>query len=129
MADKIVLVDTSILIDYFRKSEKSNSALVKLFDQGYDFCVSAITEYELYSGSTQSQFDFWEEILKKTNVLAFDQSVVKIAVEANNKLKRKSKQIALADLFIASTAIANDLPVATLNRKHFDRIDDLQIVE
>jgi tRNA(fMet)-specific endonuclease VapC len=129
MADKIVLVDTSILIDYFRKSEKSNSALVKLFDQGYDFCISAITEYEIYSGSTQSQFDFWEEILKKTNVLAFDQSVIKIAVEANNKLKRKSKQIALADLFIASTAIANDLPVATLNRKHFDRIDDLQIVE
>jgi tRNA(fMet)-specific endonuclease VapC len=129
MADKIVLVDTSILIDYFRKSEKSNSILVKLFNQGYDFCISAVTEYEIYSGATQSQFSFWEEILKKTKVLAFDQLVVKVAVDINNNLKRKSKQIAIADLFIASTAIAHDLPVATLNRKHFDRINELQILE
>jgi len=129
MADKIVLVDTSILIDYFRKSEKSNSALVKLFQQGYGFCISAVTEYEIYSGATQSQSGFWEEILKMTKVLAFDQLVVKVAVETNNNLKRKRKQIAIADLFIASTAIAHDLPIATLNRKHFDRIDGLQIVE
>ncbi|HAL82650.1 MAG TPA: PIN domain-containing protein [Mucilaginibacter sp.] len=129
MADKIVLVDTSILIDYFRKSEKSNSALVKLFKQGYTFCISAVTEYEIYSGATLSQSGFWEEILKKTKVLAFDQLVVKVAVETNNNLKRKRKQIAIADLFIASTAIAHDLPIATLNRKHFDRIDGLQIVE
>ena len=129
MADKIVLVDTSILIDYFRKTEKSNSALIRLFNQGYDFCISAITEYEIYSGATQSQFSFWEEILKKTKVLAFDQLVVKVAVDINNNLKRKSKQIAIADLFIASTAITHDLPVATLNRKHFDRIDELQILE
>lgn len=129
MADQIVLVDTSILIDYFRKTEKSNSVLVKLFNQGYDFSISAVTEYEIYSGATQSQFSFWEEILKNTKVLAFDQLVVKVAVDANSKLKRKRKQIALADLFIASTAIAHNLPIATLNRKHFDRIDELQIVE
>ena len=54
MAIKVILVDTSILIDYFRKTEKSNSALVRLFDRGYDFCISAITEYEIYSGATQS---------------------------------------------------------------------------
>ena len=46
----------------------------------------------------------------------------------NSTLKRKRKQIAIADLFIASTAIAYDLPIATLNKKHFERIDELQIV-
>jgi predicted nucleic acid-binding protein len=30
MADKIVLVDTSILIDLFRKTDKANPALVSL---------------------------------------------------------------------------------------------------
>jgi tRNA(fMet)-specific endonuclease VapC len=129
MADKIVLADTSILIDYFRKTEKSNSALVKLFQQGYDFCISAITEYEIYSGATESQLSFWEEILKQTKVLPFDQSVVKEAVNINNALKRKRKQIDLADLFIGATAVAKNLPFATLNRKHFERIDKLQIVE
>jgi tRNA(fMet)-specific endonuclease VapC len=52
MANKIVLADTSILIDYFRKIEKSKSVLIKLFNQEYDFCISAITEYEIYSGAT-----------------------------------------------------------------------------
>jgi tRNA(fMet)-specific endonuclease VapC len=43
MADSIILADTSILIDYFRKTDKANSKLIALFDQGYDFSVSAIT--------------------------------------------------------------------------------------
>ena len=78
MANKIVLLDTSILIDYFRKTEKSNSTWVKLYDQGYDFVISVITEYEIYSGATPSQLSFWEKILKNTSVLTFDQSVVKV---------------------------------------------------
>jgi predicted nucleic acid-binding protein len=129
MANKIVLADTSILIDYFRKTEKSNSVLIKLFNQGYDFCISAVTEYEIYSGATPSQFSFWNEVLRNVKVLAFDQSVVKEAVNINTALKIKRKQIDLADLFIAATAIASNLPFATLNRKHFDRIDELQIIE
>jgi tRNA(fMet)-specific endonuclease VapC len=128
MAERIVLADTSVLIDYFRKTEKSNSMLFKLFDDGYDFCISAITEYEIYSGANQNQLSFWVEILKTTKVLSFDQSAAKIAVEINNELKRKRKQIGIADLFIASTTIAHNLPVSTLNKKHFERIDSLQIV-
>ena len=51
------------------------------------------------------------------------------AVIINRQLKLKRKQIDLADLFIAVTAITNNLPFATLNRKHFERIDTLNIVE
>jgi tRNA(fMet)-specific endonuclease VapC len=71
MEDNIVLADTSILIDYFRKTEKSNSTLVKLFHQGYNFCISAITEYEIYSDATGSQIAYWDEILKWTHVFGF----------------------------------------------------------
>ena len=62
-------------------------------------------------------------------MLPFDQDVVKIAVDINNALKRKRKQIDLADLFIAATALSNKLPFATLNKKHFDRIDNLRIID
>lgn len=129
MAEKIVLVDTSILIDYFRKSDKSNSVLIKLLRQGFNFCISAITEYEIYSGAVPLQLSFWDEVLKNIKVLAFDQSSVIQAVNINKSLKVKRKQIALADLFIAATAIAHDLPCATLNKKHFERIDELIIIE
>jgi predicted nucleic acid-binding protein len=129
MAGKIVLVDTSILIDYFRKTDKTNAVLIALFDQGFDFSISAITHYEIYSGATALQLSFWNTILSRTTVLAFDKAVSEIAVDINNNLKRKRKQIAMADLFIAATAVANNLPLATLNKKHFDRIDGLQVIE
>ena len=129
MADKITLVDTTILIDYFRKTDKANSKLVALFDQGYDFAISAITHYEIYSGATLAQLPFWTNVLSRTKVLAFDQTVSQGAVDINNMLKRKRKQIGMADFFIAATAIINNLPLATLNKKHFDRIDGLTLID
>ncbi|WP_423146245.1 type II toxin-antitoxin system VapC family toxin [Rubrolithibacter danxiaensis] len=127
--DKVILVDTSILIDLFRKTDKRNSRLVALVRQGYTFSISAITEYEIYAGATEPQKSYWEDLLNKIEVLPFDQAVVKLAVDINNSLKKKRKQIGIADLFIAATAIANKLPFATLNIKHFERVDDLEFVE
>ena len=129
MANKIVLVDTSILIDLFRKTDKVNSTLISLVRQGFAYTISAVTEYEIYTGATLGQADFWNSFLERTEVLAFDKSVAKVAVDINRELKRKRKLIDTADLFIAATALANNLPFATLNRKHFDRIDGLIIIE
>ena len=129
MANNIILADTSILIDYFRKSEKLNSVLIALFDQGYNFAISAITHYEIYSGATAFQIPFWNNLLNRTKVLPFDNLISQIAVDINAELKRKRKQIGLADLFIAATAISNNLPLSTLNKKHFERIDKLSLIE
>ncbi len=52
MADKITLVDTSVLINYYRKTDKANSVWVKLVRQRYRFSISAVTKYEIYSGAT-----------------------------------------------------------------------------
>jgi predicted nucleic acid-binding protein len=129
MADKIILVDTSILIDYYRKTDKENSAWITLVRQEYSFSISAVTKYEIYSGASQSQLTFWNNVLQAITVIPFDEISVDIAVMINSDLKRKRKQIDLADLFIAATAIAYNLPLATLNRRHFDRIDSLNIIE
>lgn len=93
------------------------------------FTISAITKYEIYSGATQSQLDFWGNVLQAIEVISFDEAAVNTAVEINAALKRKRQQIELADLFIAATAITYKLAIATLNKKHFSRIDKLNIVE
>lgn len=128
MAGEIILVDTSILIDYFRKSDKINSKWITLFDEGYDFVISAITYYEIYSGATEAQLSFWNEILRRIDVLPFDERAAKASVEINKELKKKSQQLAIADLFIAATAVSNNLSLATLNIKHFERIKNLEII-
>lgn len=129
MADKIIMVDTSILIDYYRKTDKDNSVWIGLVRQGYEFCISSITKYEIFAGATQDQLKFWNNVLQAIVVIPFDEPAVDKAVDINTNLKRKRKQIALADLFIAATAISHHLAFATLNRKHFDRISELIIIE
>lgn len=129
MAHKVILIDTSILIDYYRKTDKTNSIWISLVRQGYEFAISVITKYEIYSGATQVQTEFWDNIFKNITIIPFEENCVDIAVVINADLKRKRKQIDLADLFIAATAISHNLMFATLNRKHFDRIDELLIVE
>ena len=129
MANKTIMVDTSILIDYYRKTDKENSVWIKLVRQGYKFSISAITKYEIFSGANEDQLEFWQDVLKAITVIPFDEASVDKAVKINISLKRKRKQIAIADLFIAATAISHDLYFATFNKKHFDRIDGLNIVE
>jgi len=129
MANKVIMVDTSILIDYYRKTDKNKTIWISLVRQGYEFAISSITKYEIYSGATKNQLQFWNDVLIAISVIPFDESSVDKAVEINNMLKRKRKQIDLADLFIAATAMNYNLPIATLNKKHFERIEGLTLVE
>lgn len=129
MANQVILLDTSILIDYYRKSDKANSTWVALIRQGYEFAISTITKYEIYMGATQSQMVFWDDVLLAITVIPFDERCVDTAVSINATLRRKRKQIDLADLFIAATAVSQDMSFATLNKKHFDRIDELMLIE
>ena len=100
-----------------------------LIAAGNSFAVSTITKFEIYAGAKSEQCEFWERVFQHVAVLSVDESTVDVAVKVNNALKQKSKQIDIADLLIASTAISNGLRIATLNRKHFERIEGLQIVE
>ena len=67
--------------------------------------------------------------MQAITVLPLDEAPVDTAVSMNKMLKRKRKQIDIADLFIAATAVANKMSLATLNRKHFDRIDTLILID
>lgn len=128
MAKELVLVDTSILIDFFRKSDKANSRLMKLVKGNFTYCISAVTEFEIYTGTTPNQTAYWEDFLFRTQVLAFDKEIARTAVEISKALKKQSRLIGIADLFIAATAVHYRLPLATLNLKHFERVDELILI-
>ncbi len=104
MANKTLVIDTSILIDYYRKTDKENSIWIKLIREGYRFAISSITKYEIYSGATPSQLEFWNKVMSNIDIIALDESCIDVAVAINAVLKRKRKQIEIADLFIAATA-------------------------
>ena len=126
---ELIMIDTSILIDFYRKSDKTNSIWYKLVKQNYVFAVSTVTKYEIYAGATVSQLEFWDSVFKNITILSFDEKTTNEAVNINAILKKKNKQIAIADLFIAATAVVWSLPFLTLNIKHFERIDGLEMID
>lgn len=64
MDKEIILLDTSILIDYYRKKNKANSKLVTL-SKKYDLSISVITRLEILTGINKKQEDFWSNVLMK----------------------------------------------------------------
>ncbi|MCF2488189.1 type II toxin-antitoxin system VapC family toxin [Dyadobacter sp. CY347] len=128
MAEKILMIDTCVLIDYFRKKDKSNSKLVQIADRFEQIAISSITEFEIYTGATPDQRSFRKSMLFEVLVISFDSSAAHYAAEIQQDLKRRRYAIDKADLFIAATAIANDTLFYTLNRKHFDKISELDLL-
>lgn len=129
MEKDVVLLDTSILIEYFRKKDKAKSQLVGLSKKALKLKVSSITKYEILVGSNQNQSKFWEDFFEFTEVLPFDSGSAEIAAQIVKKLKTSNKLIDMADILIASVAIRNEVSLATLNKKHFQRIEFLDLFQ
>lgn len=123
-----LLIDTSLIIDHFRKKDKSKTRLSQLYSR-YSLRISSVTVFELYNGaSTSEKIKDIELLLKIVRVNDFTS---KIAIEASKiyrELLAENKMIEFRDIFIASTAIANKIPLATGNLKHFQRIKDLTMI-
>jgi len=128
MESRIICLDTSVLIDFYRNRDKSKSLFFRLTEKYAFFAVSAVTEYELCIGNSQEQNIFWDDFFSRVIVLSFDSKVVKQAVSIYKQLKQQNKLIDMPDIMIAGTVLQNNMPLATLNRKHFERIDGLKII-
>ena len=124
----MILLDTSILIDYFRKTRKEKTFFVELSEQYDFFAISVVTKFEIYIGSNELQKDFWDKVFEEFTILPLSEECSDTAVEIQQKLKKLGEPIDFADLLIAATAKYHNLPVATMNIKHFKRITDLEII-
>jgi tRNA(fMet)-specific endonuclease VapC len=125
MENSIIFLDTSVLIDFYRKQQKQNSLFFQLTNSYKFFAISVITEYEILVGSNTVQNPFWFSFFENLTILPFTSSVNSEAVKIYRQLKADNKLIAIPDILIAATAISNNLALATLNTKHFDRIEGL----
>jgi len=121
--DRSLLVDTSILIDYFRKQNKKQTTLYQLVEKEYRLHISTITYFEYIAGSNNRDFD--QYTLTKYTIIPFDQAQALRASALFQELKQQNQLIEFRDIFIASCAIELDMPLVTSNLKHFERFKQL----
>ena len=129
MENQIICLDTPVLIDYFRKVNKSKSFFYELTKEYDLFAVSAITEYEIYYGSNVDQDLYWDNFFNKIISLPYNSEANRVTTRIERDLRQKNRLIDKPDIMIAGTAIANNIKLATLNIKHFERIAGLELIK
>ncbi len=128
MENRRILIDTSIVIDYLRKKNKSKSQFVELFKK-CELHISVISVFELYNGaSSESKKNEIKIVCDIIKIIDFDLETAKLSSEIYRKLRDKHKLIEFRDILIGATAVKNDMPISTLNKKHFVRIEGLEVL-
>lgn len=113
-----MVVDSSIFIEHLRATDKANTTFQQLPDQSRLY-VSSVTLYELYMGATTpSKWADVQTVTEDITVLFFDQAVAEKAALLYQQLKKANQLIEFRDIFIAATALVNQMPVLTKNGKH-----------
>jgi tRNA(fMet)-specific endonuclease VapC len=125
----MILLDSSVLIELFRKKDKQKSFFYQLSQSEDDFAISIITHYEVLRGINDFQEDFWSDFMALIQILPFDVDSSKEAIKIYNDLKKMNKLIDLADILIAATALTHNISLATLNIDHFSRVKGLNLVK
>lgn len=128
MENRLILLDTSILIDMFRRKVRENSYFYQLANNYQNFAVSAITRFEILVGNNEIQNSYWSSFYKNIEIIDFNDNCAMASSNIVKQLKSKNQLIEIADILIGGTAIAYNLPLATLNKNHFSRIEKLEIL-
>ena len=124
-----MVIDTSIFIEFLRKKDKTDTLLYSI-SEGSPLTISVITLYELLMGATNTIKKHDIKILTDDLViLDFDKEIASYAAKIYHQLRRSNKMIEFRDIFIAATCLAYDMPILTLNKKHFERISNLKFVD
>src|SRR3990167_8875379 len=112
-----LLLDTSVVIDFLRKKEKTETFLYKLSQE--DLYISIITHTELYCGKSvwekkEAQLSL-EKIFSGMSILPLETQISQRA----GKIKAYNHDRSILDCVIAATALHHKLQLVTLNTKNF----------
>lgn len=124
----LVVVDTDVVIDFLR-GRGPGARLTRQFLVERRLRLTSVTGFELRVGA-----DFLarrDQILRlfRSRTLALDLASALRAGEIAASLQKAGSAIGLADCLQAGVCLRHGLPLATRNRKHFDRVEGLELVD
>jgi tRNA(fMet)-specific endonuclease VapC len=124
----LILADSDVLIDYLNGSQPITRQ-VQEFIRSDRLHISAISRFELLSGAQENRRGKRARALVDSiPVLPVDREAAAQAASVRQRLAQIGRQIGMADSLIAGVALANNLPLFTRNRKHFEQVEGLILV-
>ena len=124
----LIIADTDILIDYLNGKAPAADRVAELI-AAESLQTSSINCFELLSGARPGKRgERARDLVENIPVLPLDLASAKRAAAIRQSLEGGGEAIGMADSLIAGIALANDLPLPTRNRKHFEEIEGLRLV-
>jgi predicted nucleic acid-binding protein len=125
----LILADTDVLIDYLAGVQPV-TAEVAGYATNEQLQTTAITCFELLSGAGEGKKgEAIRKLVSALKVLPLDRDAAERAAGVRRELERSGRAIGMGDSLIAGIALSHNLPLFTRNRKHFERVPNLKLVE
>ncbi len=119
------LIDTNILVDLLRGREEARQWIDRLPDDGR--CISVVTAAELLAGARSShEQKLIEQEILLYRILWLQEPISRLALDWYQRFRLRYG-VGFLDCLIGATALYYDLPLATLNERHFAPFPDLQV--
>jgi tRNA(fMet)-specific endonuclease VapC len=128
MAKGLVCLDTDICVDFLRKKDPGFTLFLKLLER-FEPCLTTVSTFELYLGHLKmKRRERIDEFLAQFIILPFDLKASLVSANIQALLNKKGESIGIPDALIAGICIANNIPLLTLNAKHFSRVTGLKLI-
>ncbi len=130
-------VDTTFLIDFFKKKIVLDGNLTKILNE--KVLITPITIFELFHGiyklkrkvptfNLKKREKEIKDLTKYFEIHDFDYKAAIKAAEILDYLEKRGEIVELNDIMIASIGIVNNFKIIiTRNEKHFKKIPEIQI--
>lgn len=126
----MVVIDTSILIDYFRRPEEKNSPFLE-FNRTFPLekkAISVLTIQELYSGKSSREPKSERLFLEVIGFFEILPYIYETAELAGKIVRDLDKSMGFPDAAIAATTILNKAKLLTLNKIDFQVVKGLKLI-
>jgi predicted nucleic acid-binding protein len=125
--NKLIIVDTDILIDAGRNVNEALSCLQQI-EQRSPSAVSSVTQMELIIGCRDNnELDSLEQFLDRFHIIKINEQISDTAIDLLKRY-RLSHGLLIADALIAATAMISDLSFVSKNQRDYRFIEDLQLL-
>lgn len=120
-----LLLDTNILVYHVAGDPVATKFVDEVIsNRSFRLSILSVVEFLGWHGHSDEKFDKCEELIGLATVFPVNRQIADKAIEL-----RRQKKIKLADAIIASTALVNNLSLATRNTKDFRGISDLKLID
>lgn len=131
------VVDTSVVVDIDRGGVDRR---VTQLDEEGRHAISVVTmtelrlgvnmQYEVGSDAHHQAVEDLDRLCSRFEILDVTRPISITAADAIANLRNEGARLDdLHDIYIASTALTEQLPVLTANVDHFERIDEVEVVD